>query len=120
MLLQYRMDGTLLETSSSLLPQEKIESLQPEGQIDQPAADDVQQLTFFWKNFLNSTSEPTRVNRLQFFLVKILQKKLINSVLNFRSFLFLVLILQVEWLELFMYKFEVLISEPEFIANNEQ
>lgn len=31
-----------------------------------------------------------------------------------------VFVSQVEWLELFMYKYEVLIKEPGFSANNEQ
>lgn len=54
------MDETLLETSSLLkLPQEiSINESQASDQLN----GNVQQLTLFWKNFLNSTSEPTRVN----------------------------------------------------------
>lgn len=99
------MDDTLLETKSLLIPEEKIESLQPERRPEQLNGD-VQQLTLFWKNFLNSTSEPKRVNLDRIFF------SLPFSPIVFR--------LQVEWLELFMYKYETLIKEPGFSACNEQ
>lgn len=80
----------------------------------EPANKDVQQLKLFWDNFLSSSNDASRVSASR------MENSGTFTHIESNISVLLCFDIQVEWLELFMFKYEALIDEPGFNVDNEQ
>lgn len=79
------------------------EQLLCSGELSKMISAEIEELSLLWRNFLNSNKEQNKVVQMK------RAKKTRNDSNNL-----IYLHFQTEWLNLFMFKYEILITEPRF------